>query len=744
MMAAQPDNVVSLHAVNPTPPPSPTPSVGSEAPRVSSPNPWQDRLAFALDTVLHSYSAVLFARSRVIGLLLLVASFVVPSVGLVGLVGVCVASGLSLALQLDREAVRTGLLGYNALLVFLAIGALLDRSSAFYVLAVAAAFLTVLVHVGLSGAMRFHLRLPALSLPFVMVTWVLVAAVPHLKGVALVAHPPAVDLPALPGPDFLDAFLRSLGAIFFQPHWVAGALVLVALGLWSRIAVVHALIGFAVAWAADAWLLTFPADFFHVYAGFNIVLTAVALGGIFYVPGPGSLLLGVGGALTSALVTVGGLAFLAPHGLPVLALPLNLVVLVTIYALRLRTSESRPRSVDGMGASPEENLAWFRQRVARFTTGVPVRLALPFRGAWVVTQGNDGPHTHQGAWRHGLDFEVQGADGRLFRGQGTRLTDYHCYRLPVTAPCAGTVVRVVDGVADNTPGEMDTTNNWGNLVLLQVAPDRYFLMAHLAPGSIRVREGEAVVIGQEVARCGASGRAPRPHLHVQLQARPDIGAPTVELGFHDVWSDGVETATVDRFLTPAEGAVVRNIAPTPASAAWARLPVGARVCWTVTLDGQPADAVEMVSSVDLLGARSLDVVDTEARLVFENRGVSFFSYGVDGRHPALVALYAALLKVPMDAALLKDDTTLTWDDAIDLRVVRPGVGAWLRDVLGAFVPVGTDLIRYTARRDGPDLLIEGTADRLRTSARIGPTGVASVTLEDGGRTIALVADGGWA
>ena len=699
-------------------------------------------MEFALDTILHSYSAVLFARSRWIGLLLLLASFVVPDVGLVGLLGVVAASLLSLGLQLDRQAVRDGLLGYNALLVFLAIGALLDRSMAFWVLAVAACLLTVLSHVGLSGAMRYHLRLPALSLPFVGVTWLLVAAVPHLKGVAWVGHPPAVDLGALPGPAFLDAFLRSLGAIFFQPHWAAGLLVLLALVLWSRIAVVHALVGFCVAWAADSWLLTFPPDFFHIYAGFNIVLTAVALGGIFYVPGPGSLVLGASGALVSALVTVGVLALLAPHGLPVLALPLNLVVLVTIYALRLRTADTFPRSVDGMGNSPEANLAWYRQRIARFRSGVPVRLALPFRGAWVVTQGNDGEHTHRGPWRHGLDFEVRGADGRLHNGTGAQLSDYHCYRLPVTAPCGATVVRVVDGIADNVPGQMDTEHNWGNLVLLQIAPERYVLLAHLAPGSIRVREGETVVTGQELARCGASGRAPRPHLHVQLQSRPEIGAPTVALGFHDLLAEAGETPEVWGFRTPEEGEVVRNLAPSSQSAAWARMPVGARQEWTVT-EGDATRSLVLVSDVDLLGSRGLRVEGTDARLVFENRGSCLFSYGVNGREVALNALYVALLKVPLDGSLAKPGARMQWSDTLDPRALQPGFLSWLRDGLGAFLPLSSPRMEFTAERRGDRLVVEGSGPSLKTRAVVGPDGLTEASMTAGSRTVSLRAAGGW-
>ena len=716
----------------------------SAPPSAAPPSAWAAPLAFGLDTVLHSYSAVLFAESRAIGLLLLLATLVVPSVGLVGLVGVVLASAISLALRFDRTSVRRGLLGYNALLVFLAIGALLDRSAPFYLLAGAAALLTVVVHVGLSGALRFHLRLPALSLPFVLVTWVLVAAVPHLKGVALVGHPPAIDLPAIPGPAVLDDFLRSLGAIFFQPHWVAGALVLAALLLWSRIAVVHAVVGFAVAWAADAWLLTFPPGFFHVYAGFNIVLTAVALGGIFYVPGPASLLLGAAGALTSALVTVGGLALLAPHGLPVLALPLNLVVLATVYALRMRTVDRAPRSGMGLGARPEDNLARDRQRRDRLPGGRSARLALPVRGTWVVTQGTDGAHTHRGPWRHGVDLEVRGPDGCLHTGDGTQLTDYHCYRLPVTAPAPATVVRVVDGRPETPPGEMDTRHNWGNLVLLQVAPERYCLLAHLAPGSVRVREGETVVVGQEVARCGASGRAPRPHLHVHLQDGPQLGAPTVALGFHEVWVEGADGPRLEADWVPREGETVRSLVASAASARWARVPVGARQPWSVEVDDQAPRTITLVSEVDLLGTRSLAVAGTESRLELDAEGPTLISLGVHGREPALHALYAALLKVPLDAALGRPGATLEWDDALDPSTLRPGAGAWLRALAGAFVPVALSPVRFTARREGDGLVVAGRGPDLTTSARIEAQGLTEVVVRDGDRTVRLRALGGWA
>jgi len=297
-----------------------------------------------VDTVLHAYAQVLFSKSRPIGAALLTASFVVPDVGYVGLLGVLITSAMGWVLQFDRDAIKDGLLGYNGLLVFLGIGALFEHSAAFWALAVPTALLVVVIHVALQNTMQQFFRLPVLSLPFVAVLWIITLASPHIRGMRFVNHIPALDLGAFPGPDLLDGFLRAMGAIFFQPHWTAGLLVFGSLIAWSRIATVYAVVGYAVAVLADAYLLSFPPEVFHIYVGFNVVLTAVALGGIFYIPSTASLLLGTLGSMVAALLSVAMVSGLQPLGLPVLAAPLNLTVLVTLYALGLRTVDASPRS----------------------------------------------------------------------------------------------------------------------------------------------------------------------------------------------------------------------------------------------------------------------------------------------------------------------------------------------------------------------------------------------------------------
>jgi len=689
---------------------------------------WLDPARRGASALLAPYSQVLFSRSPVVGLLVLAATFVVPEVGLVGLLGVALATSTATVLGLDRESVRTGVLGYNALLVFLMVGAFLDRSPAFWGLAIVLAGLVLLVHVSLSSAMSYHFRLPVLSLPFVLVGWMAMAAVPYVRGMAFHAHPVALDLGAFPGPEIVDLFLRSLGAIFFQPHWIAGALVLAALLSFSRIATLHAVLGFAVAVFADTFLFTFPEGFVELYIGFNFVMTAVALGGIFYVPGPASMLLAAGGSLACGLMSVGMIRLLQPFGLPVLAMPFCVTVLVTLYALALREANASPRPVDFIAGSPEENLHHHRTRVERFRSALPVRLQLPFRGTWVCTQGNDGEHTHRGPWRHGLDFEVADRSGSLYAGTGDELDDWLCYKLPVTAAAAGTVVQVIDGLPDNPIGEVDTANNWGNVVVVHHAPGVFSLSAHLSPGSIAVREGDVVAAGQVLGAVGSSGRAPSPHLHFQVQATPRVGDPTIPVEFAGIVRCDVVDEVIPRHL-PERGQRLRNVAIDDGLARALALPPGERIQVTVLCDGVERTE-ELISDIDALGARSLVSPSRDARLWFEGRGDSFVVYDHAGpRDGALFAWYAALARVP-----LEDCPGLSWDDHLNPRRLGTTAMAWLRDAAAALVPPPDQSITYAAARDGDAIVVRGRSRgqrgqrAVRTEARIRP-GVGVQRLE---------------
>jgi hypothetical protein len=56
----------------------------------------------------------------------------------------------------------------------------------------------------------------------------------------------------------------------------------------------------------------------------------------------------------------------------------------------------------------------------------------------------------------------------------------------------------------------------GNHVVIRIAPRRYAVVAHLRRRSVRVRRGDRVAAGQQIAECGNTGNTTEPHVHVQL------------------------------------------------------------------------------------------------------------------------------------------------------------------------------------------------------------------------------------
>ncbi len=691
------------------------------------------------DALLGSYSQILFTRSRAVGILLLGATFVVPVQGLFGLGAVLVALGAARLFHFSSDSIRAGIFSYNALLVGLGIGALFVPSPAVVALAIVASLLAVIATATLNAALGATFNLPSLTLPFILVFYLLLAIAGELRGIEAVplSWDPALQGEMLPHP--VASYLKSLGALFFLPRIDAGLMVLAALLAYSRIAFVLSLIGFAVAWPATLLLVAVPDAQLHLMMGYNLVLVAIALGGVWFVPRPSAFLFAAVGTLVGAVLTIGGRTLTARLGLPLLILPFNLTVIPLLYAMRLRTRDGAPKAVDFWMGSPEENLNYFQTRMARFGYLYHVRFALPFLGKWACTQGNDGEHTHRGHWRHGLDFEVSGADGRTFSGSGTVPEDYHCYRLPVLAAADGTVARVADGVADNPIGEINAEENWGNAVVLYHGPGLYSVVAHLAAGSIKVREGEPVRRGTVLGLCGNSGRSPVPHLHFQLQATARLGAPTLAASFNEIVVASTDGEVLHANCLPEAGETVRNLERDPAIARLFDFPIQERFLLERTATGS---SETVLSEVDLYGNLILRSEGKGGHLYFENQHSTFTIYDYQGPAGAnLYLLQAALPRVPFDAA-----PRLTWCDHLVARHFFPLPLRLLRDFVAPFLGLGGMRMRYRMERTHGGCTITGESELrdgrgrplMQTTARAGEgRGIEAVTVTLRGRTRAV-------
>ncbi|MBK9291905.1 MAG: urea transporter [Bacteroidetes bacterium] len=499
-------------------------------------------------SIRNSYTQILFSKDKVLGWTLMLVSFFDWQAGLSGWLSVLIANTAAYLSGLNRQKITEGLYGFNALLVGLGLGSYYQFNTAFLIVLLFAALLSLLITTLLEGILSKY-GLPFLSLPFLITYWMSLLSTRDFSQLELSSHGlyNLNEMFKLGGLGLLQAYewlsninlpepvkiyFRSLGAIFFQYHLFAGLLVAAALLRWSRQAFMFSVTGFAAAWLLYGMLGINMQSVSYSYIGFNYLLTSIAIGGFFLVPSAGSLLWLLLAVPVTAFVIASGNAIFSQWQIGIFSLPFNVVVLLVLYMLKLRERFTEyPPLVYYQQYSPEQNQYNYlvnRKRLAHLFR-LPVKL--PFWGAWKVTQAFDGEITHKDAWRHAWDFEMTDEEGKTFKGDGLRCEDYFCFDKPVVAPADGVVQEVADGIPDNLIGDMNLNKNWGNTVLIWHAAGLYSQLSHLRKGSITVKPGQSVRKGEQVGRCGNSGRSPYPHLHVQFQTAPEIGAATLDFAF---------------------------------------------------------------------------------------------------------------------------------------------------------------------------------------------------------------------
>ena len=154
-----------------------------------------------------------------------------------------------------------------------------------------------------------------------------------------------------------------------------------------------------------------------------------------------------------------------------------------------------------------------------FTYGDPrakhhpsARYRLPFGGREdrVLTQGQNGRFTHNGASAYSYDFGMP---------IGT----------PILAARRGRVVEVHDGYTKSgvSPEFLDKAN----AITILHADGTFATYAHLDPGA-GVRSGMLVNVGEVIGRSGDTGFSTGPHLHFSVWKATPTGARTLPIRFY--------------------------------------------------------------------------------------------------------------------------------------------------------------------------------------------------------------------
>jgi len=115
-----------------------------------------------------------------------------------------------------------------------------------------------------------------------------------------------------------------------------------------------------------------------------------------------------------------------------------------------------------------------------------------------------------------------------WKGPEDKNDSYFCYDEPIYSVAEGKVAAIADGLPENVPHSgkfaiaIDVNNAAGNHVVVEIAPRRYVLYAHMRPGSVQVKVGDVVKVGDILGHVGNTGSSTEPHLHMHIDDQPSF------------------------------------------------------------------------------------------------------------------------------------------------------------------------------------------------------------------------------
>ena len=535
-------------------------------------------------------------------------------------------------LQIKPETHQNSSFFYNAMLVGFGIGSLWGISIPLLCFSFFAGGLTFMLTLTLATFLYNQFALPVLSLPFYL-TISLIYALPHQIPGAAMPNPFLM----IPFPfEKIGQLLKAFGAVLFLPYPWAGALLITLILIRSRILFIAGIAGYLGGGLLHCWLGGL--DSLFMTGNFNYALTVMALFAVFHIPSLKSAFMAAIGTLACVLISI--LLYRISYLLPIypLILPFNLATLLVLYGTKRTFNDFTPRLILGR---PEDTLDHHLANPPSTTQSIP-KIQLPFKEEWTVWQVFNDEWTHQGIWKHAYDFIVADPEtGQPYTNKGNYIENYLCFGKPVYSPVNGVVATVINHLPDNKIGSVDQQNRWGNLVIIYDDRGFYVTVSHFQEQSITVQVGERVSVSSYLGKCGNSGYSPQPHLHVQVQAVPAVGAPTIPFEFqHFIQHTGYIHGGLPEKNTPIKPAEVSQTLDSVLCAV-----LDQQLHYNLIDQDRIIDRVTFTIRISPQSEYYLDAGD--AQLYFSQTNGFFQVHSVRGNNPALTMIYKALARIPL-------------------------------------------------------------------------------------------------
>lgn len=285
-----------------------------------------------LRIVLRGAGQVMFQPSAWTGLLFLAGIFWgaysshTPEVAWGALLGLAVATLTGYMIDMPSEDGRQGLWGFNGVLVGCAFPTFLGNTIWVWIALVLCSAMTVWVRTAMNNVMA-PWRVNSFTFPFVFCTWIFILAARAMNSMPP-EHLPDPTLPEvfssvtnLHFKNLIIYCLKGVSQVFLIESWVTGLFFLVGLAISSPIAALTAFGGSALALLVALVFGTSGIETAHGMYGFSAVLTALAIGVVFYKPNLHSALWATIATIVTVFVQAAMNVLLLPLGIATLTAP---------------------------------------------------------------------------------------------------------------------------------------------------------------------------------------------------------------------------------------------------------------------------------------------------------------------------------------------------------------------------------------------------------------------------------------
>lgn len=253
-------------------------------------------------------------------------------------VGVIVSTITGYLLGQPKNDGAQGLWGFNGILVGCAFPTFLGNTPLMWFALILCSALSTWVRTGFNNVM-IPWKTNSFTFPFVFTSWLFLYAARMLQGMPT-EYMPAPELTAhlstsldLSFGSLVVYWLKGIAQVFLINSWVTGIFFFVALFVSSRWAALWAAIGSAVALAVVLLYRGPGSDIANGLYGFSPVLTAIALGCVFYKPGWKSAVWALLGIIVTVFIQAGMDAMMMPYGMPTFTAPFCLTTWLFLLPL---------------------------------------------------------------------------------------------------------------------------------------------------------------------------------------------------------------------------------------------------------------------------------------------------------------------------------------------------------------------------------------------------------------------------